>query len=129
MRLGLVGPGLKAKMVLEAVRGTAHAARACARRYGGVQTSQAEGTQFLGRGSRVFESESEPSGGSVRERELLHQIGELTVERDFCARAQCGQFEQAAIERLAEQRGVEARWQLIELKSRYRRTSSIRSAM
>jgi hypothetical protein len=31
----------------------------------------------------VFERDSEVSGGSEREDELLKKIGELTVERDF----------------------------------------------
>jgi transposase len=41
---------------------------------------------------RAFDSESETSGndGSARESELLQEIGELTVERDFCHEGSVG---------------------------------------
>ena len=43
--------------------------------------------EFLERAATVFGRDSEPSGATEREEELLKKIGELTVERDFFCRA------------------------------------------
>jgi transposase len=73
----------KAKVALEAVREQQTVAE-LSRRYG-VHANQIYKwkRQFLQNAASVFERDTEVSGTSEREDELLKKIGELTVERDF----------------------------------------------
>ena len=73
----------KAKVALEAVREQQTVAELCRRC--GVHANQIYKwkKQFLENAASVFEHESEASGTSEREDELLKKIGQLTVERDF----------------------------------------------
>jgi transposase len=77
------GPAFKAKVALEAAREQQTVAE-LSRRYG-VHANQIYKWKrhFLENVASVFERDSEVSGGSEREDELLKKIGQLTVERDF----------------------------------------------
>ena len=76
----------KAKVALAAIR-EQETIPELARRHG-VHANQIYKwkREFLERSATVFERDTEPSGGSEREDELLKKIGELTVERDFLSR-------------------------------------------
>lgn len=76
----------KAKVALAAIREQETVAQ-LARRHG-VHANQIYKwkKQFLDQATSVFERDSESSGGTEREEELLRKIGELIVERDFLAR-------------------------------------------
>jgi len=73
----------KAKVALEAVREQQTVA-VLSRRYG-IHANQIYKwkKQFLDNAASLFDRDTEASGGSEREDELLKKIGELTVERDF----------------------------------------------